>query len=403
MKMQGIYNTGLHKSPPKHYYTPFGLQTSCYLYNLKVTSSPQEVSQRYKNKLIMAGPVSDEDLIGPPLYELYLELGLEKMHSRARDVGSFVNDAIKVPGEQGTLKQEDLEQVVASIAGDALSLYGMFYLFHKETQQSKVDMSDPRLMFLGPENWLHNDDDPWKLEVTIKAIAGALDNIELSGEIHPGLEYRVIQDALSTIRFVRHSISTTLRDSAKGTTAKQTKNVQTARESNTRKTPQDAKPGSGSSSLKRPEQVSTPTHESKADQAAQDVLIQQLQDKLARQTELLQGHAALQAELSEARAANTKLRMDAINSGASMSTASNSLLGGDVGAAASASLIPMAQQSFRMQSFGSVNAVSGYLEQEVQARNAEIARLQQALMKSEVAKARWKDMVTHLVESGSIG
>jgi hypothetical protein len=349
----------------------------------------------------MAAQSSDEDLIGPPLYEAYLGVLLEKMHSRARDIESFVNDAITMPSGQGTLTDQDLEQVVASVAGDALTIHGMFHLFQEETRQSKVDMSDPRLIFLEPGNWLDDKDDPWKLEVTILAIAKALDDIELSGQTCPGLEYRVIQDALNTIQFVRHSIRSTLRGGAKGTTLKQSKNVQTAKEVNTRKSAQDTKTRSVSSSLKQSEQISTLSEESKADRAAQDVLIQQLQDKLARQAELLQGHAALQAELSEARAANTKLRMDAMNSGASISAAPMALLGGGYGAAASAALMPVPQQTLGMQSFGSSNAVS-YLEQQLHARNADISRLQQALVQSEVAKAQWKDMVTRLVESGSI-
>jgi hypothetical protein len=367
----------------------------------------QEDSRYYPNKNIMPAQFSDEDLIGPPLYELYLGVILEKMHSRARDVEGFVNDAITVPARQGTLTDQELEEVVASVAGDALSLYGMFYLFRKDTNQSKVDMSDPRLMFLGPENWLDNDDDPWKLELTIGAIADALNNIELSGQTCPGLQYRVIQDALDTIKFVRHSISSTLRENVKGTAPKQSKNAQTARELNTRKTPQDARTRSVSSSLQHPEQISTLSEESKTARAAQDVLIQQLQDKVARQAELLQGHAALQAELSEARTANTKLRMDALDSGASISAAPIPLLSGEVGI---------------------VKNAGSYVEQEVHARNAEISRLhvaatmssatfradkdalttelqelRQKLAKMELAKNRWRDTVTHLVESGLVG
>jgi hypothetical protein len=392
----------------------------------------------------MAAQFSDEDLIGPPLYELYLEVVSQKLHSRAQDVQSFVDDAITVPARQGTLTDQDLEQVIAAVAVDALSIYGMFYLFQKDTRQIKVDMSDSRLMFLGPENWLDENDDPWKLEHTIRAIAGALDDIELSSQTCPGLQYRVIQDALNTIRFVRHSISSTLRESIKDTTLKQTKNVQTTRESNAHKTSQDARTGSLSSSTKHPEQISTLLEGSKADQAAQDILIQQLQDKVDRQAELLQGHAALQAELLDARAANAKLRTDAMKSGASISGASVSLLreevgivntvaasslqqNCEVGPTASAATMPMLQQTLRSQSFGSMNAVL-HLEQELHAKNTEISRLhveammssatlradndalttklqesQHALVKVETAKARWKDMVTHLVESGLVG
>jgi hypothetical protein len=138
----------------------------------------------------MAAQFSDEDLIGPPLYELYLEVVSQKLHSRAQDVQSFVDDAITVPARQGTLTDQDLEQVIAAVAVDALSIYGMFYLFQKDTRQIKVDMSDSRLMFLGPENWLDENDDPWKLEHTIRAIAGALDDIELSSQTCPGLQHK---------------------------------------------------------------------------------------------------------------------------------------------------------------------------------------------------------------------